>query len=266
MRASAIRLLNILVPVKRAVDYSVKIRVNPQQTGVDLNVKHSMNPFDEIAVEEAVRLREKLKDQVKSIKAVTIGPPKSIDTLRTALAMGADSGIQVEIPESAPAPEPLAVAKTLQEIIKREQEAVDVVILGKQAIDDDLGVTGQMLAGLLGWSQATFASKVEIDTAKKEAVVTREIDGGGEEVRCRLPIIITTDLRLNEPRYASLPNIMKAKKKPVAKLTPADLGIDYTPQLETLKVSEPPQRVGGGKVQSVDELVAKLKEAGFTAA
>ncbi|KAG6919650.1 hypothetical protein DXG01_003514 [Tephrocybe rancida] len=217
------------------------------------------------AVEEAVRLREKLKDAVKSIKAVTIGPPKSIETLRTALAMGADSSIHVEIPESAPAPEPLAVAKTLQEIIKRQEGGVDVVILGKQAIDDDLGVTGQMLAGLLGWSQATFASKVEIDAVKKEALVTREIDGGGEEVRCKLPIIITTDLRLNEPRYASLPNIMKAKKKPVEKLTPADLGIDFTPQLETLKVSEPPQRVGGGKVANVDELVAKLKEAGFTA-
>ncbi|KAG6831050.1 hypothetical protein H0H87_006292 [Tephrocybe sp. NHM501043] len=265
MRPSAIRLLNILVPVKRAVDYSVKIRVNPQQTGVDLNVKHSMNPFDEIAVEEAVRLRERMKDAVKSIKAVTIGPPKAVETLRTALAMGADSSIHVEIPENAPAPEPLAVAKTLQEIIKRQKEGVDVVILGKQAIDDDLGMTGQMLAGLLGWSQATFASKVEIDAAKKEALVMREIDGGGEEVRCRLPVIITTDLRLNEPRYASLPNIMKAKKKPVEKLTPADLGIDYTPQLEILKVSEPPQRVGGGKVENVDELVAKLKEAGFTA-
>ncbi|KAG6879823.1 hypothetical protein C0992_011106 [Termitomyces sp. T32_za158] len=266
MRPSAIRLLNILVPVKRAVDYSVKIRVNPQQTGVDLNVKHSMNPFDEIAVEEAVRLRERHKDQVKSIKAVTIGPPKAVETLRSALAMGADSSIHVEIAENAPAPEPLAVAKTLREIIKRQNEGVDVVILGKQAIDDDLGVTGQMLAGLLGWSQATFASKVEIDPAKKEALVTREIDGGSEEVRCRLPVIITTDLRLNEPRYASLPNIMKAKKKPVEKLTPADLGIDYTPQLETLKVTEPPKRVGGSKVTNVDELVAKLKEAGITAA
>ncbi|KAG6888735.1 hypothetical protein C0995_006387 [Termitomyces sp. Mi166 len=246
MRPSAVRLLNILVPVKRAVDYSVKIRVNPQQTGVDLNVKHSMNPFDEIAVEEAVRLRERHKDQVKSIKAVTIGPTKAVEILRSALAMGADSSIHVEIPENAPAPEPLAVAKTLREIIKRQQEGVDVVILGKQAIDDDLGVTGQMLAGLLGWSQATFASKVEIDPAKKEALVTREIDGG-------------------EPRYASLPNIMKAKKKPVEKFTPADLGIDYTPQLETLKVTEPPKRVGGRKVANVDELVAKLKEAGITA-
>jgi len=264
MRPSAARLLNILVPVKRAVDYAVKIRVNPQQTGIDVNVKHSMNPFDEIAVEEAVRIRERLKDAVKSIKAVTIGPPKSVETLRTALAMGADSSIHVEIPESDPSPEPLAVAKTLQAIIQRQKEGVDIVILGKQSIDDDLGVTGQMLAGLLGWSQATFASKVDIDVAKKEAIVTREIDGGGEEIRCSLPLVITTDLRLNEPRYASLPNIMKAKKKPIEKLTPADLGIDYTPLLEVLKVTEPPQRIGGGKVENVDELFAKLKEAGIT--
>ncbi|GLB45537.1 putative electron transfer flavoprotein domain containing protein [Lyophyllum shimeji] len=267
MRPSAVRLVNILVPVKRAVDYAVKIRVNPQQTGIDLNVKHSMNPFDEIAVEEAVRLRERLKDQVKSIKAVTIGPPKSVETLRTALAMGADSSIHVEIPDSAPSPEPLTVAKTLKEIIQRQKEApVDLVILGKQAIDDDFGMTGQMLAGLLGWGQATFASKVDVDVEKKEVVVVREIDGGAQEVRCRLPAIITTDLRLNEPRYASLPNIMKAKKKPVEKLTPADLGIDFEPRLETLKVTEPPQRVGGGRVKDVDELVAKLKEAGITAA
>ncbi|KAF8871594.1 hypothetical protein CPB85DRAFT_1238554 [Mucidula mucida] len=264
MRPSPARLLNILVPVKRAVDYAVKIRVNPQQTGVDLNVKHSMNPFDEIAVEEAVRIRERLKDEVKSIRAVTIGPPKSIDTLRTALAMGADSAIHVEIPESAPSPEPLGVAKTLRAIIEKNKE-IDLVILGKQAIDDDAGQTGQMLAGLLGWSQATFASKVDIDVASKVATVLREIDGGSEELKCRLPLIITTDLRLNEPRYASLPNIMKAKKKPVEKLKPADLGVDLTPILETLKVTEPPKRVGGSKVQSVDELVAKLKDAGFTA-
>ncbi|TFK69549.1 electron transfer flavo protein, beta subunit [Pluteus cervinus] len=270
MRPSKACLLNILVPVKRAVDYAVKIRVNPQQTGIDTNVKHSMNPFDEIAVEEAVRLRERLKDQVKSIKAVTIGPPKSSETLRTALAMGADSAIHVEIPESAPSPEPLAVAKTLRAIIERQSKAgadsgIDVVILGKQAIDDDLGMTGQMLAGLLGWSQATFASKVEIDVEKKEARVIREIDGGSEEIKCRLPVIITTDLRLNEPRYATLPSIMKAKKKPFEKLTAADLGVDLTPQLETIKVTEPPKRVGGGKVETVDELVAKLKEAGIKA-
>ncbi|KAJ7915624.1 hypothetical protein B0H13DRAFT_1999627 [Mycena leptocephala] len=267
MRPSAVRLLNILVPVKRAVDYAVKIRVNPQQTGIDLNVKHSMNPFDEIAVEEAVRLRERLKDAVKSIKVVTIGPPKASETLRTALAMGADSALHVEIPESAPAPEPLGVAQALRAIINREKETggVDLVIMGKQAIDDDAGQTGQMLAGLLGWGQATFASKVEVDASKGEAMVMREIDGGSEEIRCRLPLVVTTDLRLNEPRYASLPNIMKAKKKPIEKLTAADLGVDFTPRLETLKVTEPPTRVGGGKVDSVDELVAKLKEAGFTA-
>ncbi|KAF9009300.1 electron transfer flavoprotein, beta subunit [Hymenopellis radicata] len=263
MRPSPACLLNILVPVKRAVDYAVKIRVNPQQTGVDLNVKHSMNPFDEIAVEEAVRIREKLKDEVKSIKAVTIGPPKSVDTLRTALAMGADSAIHVEIPESAPSPEPLGVAKTLRAIIDKNKE-IDLVILGKQAIDDDAGQTGQMLAGLLGWSQATFASKVDIDVVNKVATVLREIDGGSEQLKCRLPLIITTDLRLNEPRYASLPNIMKAKKKPIEKLKPTDLGVDLTPILETLKVTEPPKRVGGSKVGSVDELVAKLKDAGFT--
>ncbi|OAX40729.1 electron transfer flavo protein, beta subunit [Rhizopogon vinicolor AM-OR11-026] len=264
MGPSAVRLLNIFVPIKRAVDYAVKIRVNPEQTGIDLNVKHSMNPFDEIAVEEAVRIRERLKDAVKSIKVVTIGPPKSAETLRTALAMGADSAIHVEIPESAPAPEPLGVAKTLRALIERQKEGVDVVIMGKQAIDDDAGQTGQMLAGLLGWSQATFASKVVVDPEQKVANVTREIDGGLEELRCKLPVIITTDLRLNEPRYASLPNIMKAKKKPVEKLTTAELGIDLTPRLETIKVTEPPKRVGGGKVANVDELLAKLKEAGIT--
>ncbi|KAJ7860498.1 hypothetical protein B0H13DRAFT_2073757 [Mycena leptocephala] len=275
MRPSAVRLLNILVPVKRAVDYAVKIRVNPQQTGIDLNVKHSMVP----PVEEAVRLRERLKDAVKSIKVVTIGPPKASETLRTALAMGADSALHVEIPESAPAPEPLGVAQALRAIINREKETggVDLVIMGKQAIDDDAGQTGQMLAGLLGWGQATFASKVEVDAGKGEAMVMREIDGGSEEIRCRLPLVVTTDLRcatpsfpilhfnLIQPRYASLPNIMKAKKKPIEKLTAADLGVDFTPRLETLKVTEPPTRVGGGKVDSVDELVAKLKEAGFTA-
>ncbi|KAF5340705.1 hypothetical protein D9611_007334 [Ephemerocybe angulata] len=274
MRPSPARLLNILVPVKRAVDYSVKIRVNPQQTGIDTNVKHSMNPFDEIAVEEAIRMRERLPPgTVKHIKAISIGPPKALDVLRTALAVGADSAAHVALPENAPAPEPLAIAKTLASYIniqnsdpaKVEKDGkVDVVILGKQAIDDDLGVTGQMLAGLLGWGQATFASKVEVDVGKNEVVVTREIDGGAEEVRCRLPVVITTDLRLNEPRYASLPNIMKAKKKPVEKLSPSDLGIDYTPQLTTLRVTEPPKRVGGGKVGSVEELVERLKDAGIT--
>ncbi|KAJ7072818.1 hypothetical protein C8F01DRAFT_972088 [Mycena amicta] len=263
MRPTPARLLNILVPIKRAVDYAVKIRVNPQQTGVDLNVKHSMNPFDEIAVEEAVRLREKLKDAVKSIKVVTIGPPKASETLRTALAMGADSAVHIEIPESAPAPEPLGVARALAKLIEREQ--VDLIIMGKQAIDDDAGQTGQMLAGLLDWPQATFASKLDVDPAAMSATILREVDGGAEEIKCRLPLVVTTDLRLNEPRYASLPNIMKAKKKPLEKLTPADLSVDLTPRLETLKVTEPPVRVGGGKVANVDELVAKLKEAGFTA-
>ncbi|KAF7799413.1 hypothetical protein EIP86_010647 [Pleurotus ostreatoroseus] len=279
MRPTAARLLNILIPVKRTVDYAVKIRVNPDKKGIDLNVKHSMNPFDEIAVEEAIRLREKLKDGVKSIKAVTIGPTKAQDTLRTALAIGADQGIHVEIPDSAPAPEPLGIAKILRAVIEKQKEkdqAVDLVILGKQAIDDDASQTGQMLAGLLDWPQATFASKLDVDTAKSVANVTREIDGGLEEVRCQLPLVVTTDLRrvissckkyriLTQPRYASLPNIMKAKKKPIEKLTPADLGVDLTPRLETLEVSEPPKRVGGTKVENVDELVAKLKEAGFTA-
>jgi len=262
-----VRLLNILVPVKRCVDYAVKIRVNPDQKGIDLNVKHSMNPFDEIAVEEAVRLRERLKDSVKSIKVITVGPPKASEAIRTALAMGADSGIHIEVPDSAPSPEPLGIAKILRAVIERqrEKEPVDLVIMGKQAIDDDAGQTGQMLAGLLGWPQATFASKLVVDEAKKEASVTREIDGGLQELKCRLPLVVTTDLRLNEPRYASLPNIMKAKKKPIEKLQASDLGVDLTPIIETIKVSEPPKRVGGTKVETVDELVAKLKEAGFTA-
>ncbi|EAU80882.1 electron transfer flavoprotein subunit beta [Coprinopsis cinerea okayama7 len=184
--------------------------------------------------------------------------------------MGADSAIHVEVAENTTV-EPLAVAKTLKAVIekqnegKEEKDKIDMVILGKQAIDDDYGVTGQMLAGLMGWSQATFASKVELDAAKKEVKVTREIDGGGEEVLCKLPVVITTDLRLNEPRYASLPNIMKAKKKPLEKLDPKALGVDFTPQLKTLKVEEPPKRVGGGKVGSVEELVGKLKEAGIKA-
>lgn len=251
------------------------------------------------AVEEAIRLREKLKDAVKSIKVVTIGPPKAAETLRTALAMGADSGIHVEISDSAPAPEPLGIAKILRAIIDKQKEnPVDLVILGKQAIDDDAGQTGQMLAGLMGWSQATFASKVVIDEAKGEASVTREIDGGLQELKCKLPLIVTTDLRLNgapalfpscvqttdyclEPRYASLPNIMKAKKKTIEKFSASDLGVDLTPLLETVKVAEPPKRVGGSKVriftafktcadvlsqvENVDELIAKLKEAGITA-
>jgi len=252
--------------VKRAVDYAVKIRVNRQQTGIDTNVKHSMNPFDEIALEEAIRLRERHKGSVTSITAITIGPPKSAETLRNALALGANAAVHVEIDESSPSPEPLSVAKILEAFIigeKFEDNKVDLVILGKQSIDDDLGVTGQMLAGLLGWSQATYASKLDVDVKKREAVVVREIDGGSQEVSCELPLVVTTDLRLNEPRYASLPNIMRTKKIPIRTLKPADLGVDIITQFETLSVTEPPKRVGGVKVANVDELVAKLREAGI---
>ncbi|KAH9165522.1 electron transfer flavoprotein beta subunit [Lactarius sanguifluus] len=239
---------------RRCVDYAVKIRVNAQQTGIDANVKHSMNPFDEIAVEEAVRLRERLKDKVKSITVVTIGPAKAAETLRTALAMGADSGIHIEVPEAAPAPEPLGVARALRAVVERRRAAqaeTDLVIMGKQAIDDDLGQTGQMLAALLGAAQATCASALEVDVEKRVARVRTEIDGGAQELLCTLPAVVTTDLRC-------------AKKKPIEKLTPADLGVDLTPVLETIKVTEPPKRVGGGKVESVDELVGRLKEGGFT--
>ncbi|CAE6443104.1 unnamed protein product [Rhizoctonia solani] len=266
MRPTAINRLKVLVPVKRCVDYAVKIRV--VNNAVDTNVKHSMNPFDEIAVEEAVRLREKMGEKIETITALTIGPTKSQETLRTALAMGADTGIHVEVPESS-SPEPLGIAKTIAALIKRDKP--DIVIMGKQAIDGDQGMTGQMLAGLLEWPQGTQASKVVIRDGEKEVDVTREIDGGSETVRLTLPAIITTDLRkikisidqiASEPRYASLPNIMKAKKKKIEKVTPESLGVDLTPVLETVGVSEPPKRVGGGKVESVDELVAKLKEAG----
>ncbi|KAG8932197.1 hypothetical protein FRC03_005060 [Tulasnella sp. 419] len=263
MRPTSVNYLKVLVPVKRCVDYAVKIRVNAAQTGVDTNVKHSMNPFDEIAVEEAVRLRERMPKSVESITVASIGPPKSGEIIRTALAMGADDGIHVEIDENAPQPEPLGVAKTLAELIKKKKNGdVDLVIMGKQAIDGDNGMTGQMLAGLLGWGQATFASKVEVLEGEKEVKVTREVDGGLEEIKVKLPAIITTDLRLNEPRYASLPNIMKAKKKKIERVTPESLGVDLKPILETIKVTEPPKRVGGGKVESVDELVEKLKAAG----
>jgi len=267
MRPTTARLLHILVPVKRCVDYAVKIRVNPQQTGIDTNVKHSMNPFDEIAVEEAVRLRERLKDKVKSITVVTLGPPKAAETLRTALAMGADSGIHIELAETAPAPEPLGVARALRAVIDRRRRGAgvetDLVIMGKQAIDDDLGQTGQMLAALWGAAQATCASELEVDVDARVARVRTEIDGGAAEVVCALPAVVTTDLRLNEPRYASLPNIMKAKKKPIEKLSPEELGVDLSPVLETISVTEPPKRVGGGKVGSVEELVERLREAGM---
>jgi len=246
--------MKVLVPVKRVLDYNVKPRVKADGTGVDLaNVKMSMNPFDEIAVEEAIRLKE--KGVVTEIVAVSIGEQKAQETLRTALAMGADRAILVVTDEKV---EPLGVAKLLAKIV--EEEAPQLVILGKQAIDDDNNQTGQMLAGLLGWGQGTFASAVVV--ADGVAKVTREVDGGSETEDLKLPAIVTTDLRLNEPRYASLPNIMKAKSKPMAQKTPADYGIDVTPRLTTLKVVEPAKRTAGVKVADVDELVAKLKAMG----
>jgi len=248
--------MKILVPVKRVIDYNVKPRVKPDGSGVDLaNVKMSMNPFDEIAVEEAIRLKE--KGVATEIVAVSIGPDKAQETLRTALAMGADRAILI-VAEDV---EPLGVAKLLAKVM--DEEAPGLVILGKQAIDDDSNQTGQMLAALTGRPQGTFASKVEVsgDTIN----VTREVDGGLETVSLKAPAIVTTDLRLNEPRYASLPNIMKAKSKPLAQKTPADYGVDVTPRLKTLKVSEPPVRSAGIKVADVDALVAKLKEMGVAA-
>ncbi|RVT92865.1 electron transfer flavoprotein subunit beta/FixA family protein [Sphingomonas crocodyli] len=249
--------MKVLVPVKRVIDYNVKPRVKMDGTGVDLtNVKMSMNPFDEIAVEEAIRLKE--KGVVTEIVAVSIGEQKAQETLRTALAMGADRAILVV---SETEVEPLGVAKILQKIV--EEEAPGLVILGKQAIDDDSNQTGQMLAALIGRPQGTFASKVEV--AGDTVTVTREVDGGLETVSLKTPAIVTTDLRLNEPRYASLPNIMKAKSKPLAQKTPADYGVDVAPRLKTLKVAEPPKRSAGIKVADVDELVAKLKAMGVAA-
>ncbi len=246
--------MKILVPVKRVIDYNVKPRVKADGTGVDLaNVKMSMNPFDEIAVEEAIRIKEAGK--AEEIVAVSVGPAKAQDTLRTALAMGADRAILIESDAEV---EPLAVAKILKAIVAEENPGL--VILGKQAIDDDSNQTGQMLAALLGRPQGTFASKVEIDG--DHVAVTREVDGGLETVKLALPAIVTTDLRLNEPRYASLPNIMKAKKKPLDVKTAADYGVDIAPRLKTLKVSEPSVRSAGIKVADVDGLVAKLKELG----
>ncbi len=245
--------MKVLVPVKRVVDYNVKIRVKADGSGVELaNVKMSMNPFDEIAVEEAIRLKE--KGAVTEIVAVSVGPAKAQETIRTALAMGADRGILVETGEDPV--EPLAVAKLLKGIVEAEQPGL--VILGKQAIDDDSNQTGQMLAALLGWPQGTFASKVAIEGNSLH--VTREVDGGLESIKLNMPAIVTTDLRLNEPRYASLPNIMKAKKKPLDTKKPADFGVDVTPRLKVLKTTEPPGRKSGVKVGSVAELVAKLKD------
>jgi electron transfer flavoprotein beta subunit len=247
--------MKILVPVKRVVDYNVKIRVKPDGSGVELaNVKMSMNPFDEIAVEEAIRLREAGK--ATEILAVSIGPAGSAETIRTALAMGADRGIHVKTDAVV---EPLAVAKLLKAIIATE--APGLVIMGKQAIDDDMNATGQMLAALMGWPQGTFAFKVAVNGASVD--VTREVDGGLQTVALTLPAIVTTDLRLNEPRYASLPNIMKAKKKPLDETSPEALGVDIAPRLKVLKTTEPPTRLAGVKVGSAAELVSKLKnEAG----
>src|SRR6185369_12390515 len=243
--------MKVLVAVKRVVDFNVKIRVKADGSGVELaNVKMSMNPFDEIAVEEAIRLKEAGK--ANEIIAVSIGPAQAQETIRTALAMGADRGILVKHDGYV---EPLAVAKILKGVV--EVEKPGLVILGKQAIDDDCNQTGQMLAALLGWSQGTFASKIKREGDR--LLVTREVDGGLETVNLKLPTVVTTDLRLNEPRYASLPNIMKAKKKPIEQLTPEALGVDVTPRLVTLKVEEPAKRQGGRKVASVAELVDKLR-------
>jgi electron transfer flavoprotein beta subunit len=247
--------MKVLVPVKRVVDFNVKVRVKADGSGVELaNVKMSMNPFDEIAVEEAIRLKE--KGAATEIVAVSIGPQQAAETIRTALAMGADRGILVKTDGVT---EPLAVAKILKGVV--EEEKPGLVIMGKQAIDDDCNQTGQMLAALLGWPQGTFASKLTIEGS--DVSVTREVDGGLQTVKLKGPAIITTDLRLNEPRYASLPNIMKAKKKPIADKTPADYGVDTAPRLEVVKTSEPSGRKAGVKVKSVGELVEKLKnEAG----
>ena len=247
--------MKVLVAVKRVVDYNVKIRVKADNTGVDLaNVKMSMNPFDEIAVEEALRLRE--AGVASEVVAVSVGPQAAQETLRTALAMGADRGILVKTDETV---EPLGVAKIMKAVA--EEEKPDLIIVGKQAIDDDSNQTGQMLAALLGWSQGTFASKVSLEDGT--AKVTREVDGGLQTIDLKMPAVVTTDLRLNEPRYASLPNIMKAKKKPIDEKTPEDLGADIAPRLTTLKVEEPAKREAGVMVESVAELVDKLKnEAG----
>ncbi len=243
--------MKILVAVKRVVDFNVKVRVKPDGTGIDLaNVKMAMNPFDEIAVEEALRLKEAGK--ADEVVLVSVGPAAAAETIRTGLAMGADRGILVKTDERV---EPLGVAKALKAVATNEQPML--VILGKQAIDDDSNQTGQMLAALTGWPQGTFASKLVVDG--DAVTVTREIDSGLETLKLALPAVITTDLRLNEPRYASLPNIMKAKKKPIAETTPAELGIDLTPRLTVVKVTEPPARRGGAKVASVAELVDKLK-------
>jgi electron transfer flavoprotein beta subunit len=248
--------MKVLVAVKRVVDYNVKIRVRSDGSGVELaNVKMSMNPFDEIAVEEVIRLKE--KGQVTEIVAVSIGPTKSQETIRTALSMGADRGILIETPDGQNI-EPLAVAKALKGVAEAEKPSF--IILGKQAIDDDCNQTGQMLAALLGWPQATFASKIVIEA--DGALITREVDGGLETLKLNMPFVVTTDLRLNEPRYPSLPNIMKAKKKPLEVKKPGDYGLDLTPRLKVLKTVEPAGRKAGVKVANAAELIAKLREVG----
>ncbi len=251
--------MKVLVPVKRVIDYNVKVRVKGDGSGVDLaNVKMSMNPFDEIACEEAIRLKE--KGVADEVVAVSIGVKQSQETLRTALAMGADRAILIVAADDVHQDiEPLAVAKLLKAVIDAEQPGL--VLCGKQAIDNDMNATGQMLAALLGWSQATFASKIEIDG--EHATVKREVDGGMQSIRVKMPAVVSVDLRLNEPRYASLPNIMKAKKKPLEEKTPEDYGVDVSPRLEVVKTTEPPERKAGIMVGSVDELVDKLRnEAG----
>ena len=250
--------MKVLVPVKRVIDYNVKVRVKADGSGVDLaNVKMSMNPFDEIAVEEAIRLKEAGK--VDEIVAVSIGVKQSQETLRTALAMGADRAILVIATDDVHTDiEPLSVAKILAKIVEEEQPGL--VLCGKQSIDNDMNATGQMLSALLGWSQAMYANKVDIEG--DHAVVTREVDGGLQTIKVKMPTVVSADLRLNEPRYASLPNIMKAKKKPMDEKTAADYGVDVSPRLEILKTEEPPTREAGEMVGSVDELVAKLKEKG----
>ena len=250
--------MKVLVPVKRVIDYNVKVRVKADGSGVDLaNVKMSMNPFDEISVEQAIRLKE--AGQADEVIAVSVGVKQSQETLRTALAMGADRAILVVATDDVHQDiEPLAVAKILKAIVDEEQPGL--VLCGKQAIDNDMNATGQMLSALMGWSQATFASEVEISGDK--AKVTREVDGGLQTIEVSMPTVVTVDLRLNEPRYASLPNIMKAKKKPMDEKTPADYGLDVSPRLEVTGTTEPATRAAGIKVASVDELIAKLKEAG----
>jgi electron transfer flavoprotein beta subunit len=252
--------MRILVGVKRVIDYAVKVRVRPDKTGVVTdNVQHSMNPFDEIALEEAVKMKE--KKLATEVVVFSMGGPKSQEVLRTALAKGADKAIHVEVPDADSAKlEPLHVARALQKIV--EKEKFDLVFVGKQAIDDDACQTGSLLAGLLDWPQGLYANKVE-DGGAGHLKVTREIDGGLDTIKVKLPAVLSADLRLNEPRYATLPNIMKAKKKPMEKLSVKDLGVDITPQTKVLEVTEPPVRKAGGMVADVSELIAKLKEKGF---